>query len=317
MPELPFNLNLLRTLDALLETRNLTKTAQRLGLTQSAVSRQLVSLRGALDDPLLVREGQRYLLTPHAEQLQPRVKAVLAEAAALLETPAFDPARCVRQFTLCGSDYLATYMLPALIATIAPLAPLARIRFQLWEPDHFHRLADGSVDLVTVMADAMPDNLHGRAMGEDHAVCVMRRSHPLAQQPLSLDDYLAHPHLQISGGGDKTGLVDQHLASLGTSRQVQLTVPFFESALRIVSESDLLLTLPQHMAVALAPHWPIVWHSLPFEVPAFRYWLLWHARQHHDVAHQWLRNQFSEVLWASNYGISQFNRDRTRHAVNT
>ena len=134
MLNLPFNLNLLRSLDVLLETRNLTAAARRLGLTQSAMSRQLVVLRAELNDPLLIREGQRYLLTQRASALHEPLKLALAAMESVLDAPLFDPAMCTRQFVLCGSDYLADNMLPELVRKIGPLAPRLRIAFRMWDP---------------------------------------------------------------------------------------------------------------------------------------------------------------------------------------
>jgi DNA-binding transcriptional LysR family regulator len=301
-----FNLNLLRSLDVLLETRNLTASAAVLGLTQSALSRQLTQLRHQMGDPLLVREGQRYVLTQRAEGLRGPLKALLASTESVLASPGFEPASCTRQFSLAGSDYLAEFMLPDLARTLAVLAPRLSLAYQMWEPGTYRLLSDEGVDVVATIADTVPDNLHGRSQGEDRPVCVMRADHPLAQGPLNIDGYLAWPHARIAGGGDKNSFVEQHLANQGMRREIRLTVPFASTALRTVAESDLLLTLPVHMAIAMARHLPLVYQALPFEVRPYRYWLLWHARNHHDAAHQWFREQVFVQLQSSPYGISQF-----------
>ncbi len=302
-----FNLNLLRSLDVLLETRNLTAAAKVLGLTQSALSRQLAQLREQLGDPLLIREGQRYLLTQQAEALRGPLKAVLSSMESALETPRFDPAQCSRLFTICGSDYIAEHMLPELIGKISAQAPRVRVALRMWEPGHYRLLADEGVDLVPMIADMLPDNLHGHAMGEDKPVCVMRASHPLAGQPLGLADYVGWPHLRIGGGSDKDGFVEQYLARQGLQREIRYSVPFFSSALRLVVANDLLLTIPMHIAIALGRDAPIVRKPLPFDVQTYRYWLLWHARNHHDAAHRWFREQAFDVLNHSMHGITHFN----------
>jgi DNA-binding transcriptional LysR family regulator len=201
-----FNLNLLRSLDVLLETRNLTTSAALLGLTQSALSRQLTQLRRQMGDPLLIREGQRYVLTHRAEALRGPLKALLASTESVLATPGFEPTLCTRQFSLAGSDYLAEFMLPDLVRTLAAQAPRLRLAFRMWEPGYYRLLSDEGVDLVATIADTVPDNLHGRAMGEDQPVCVMRADHPLAQRPLDVAGYLAWPHARIAGAVTKTAL---------------------------------------------------------------------------------------------------------------
>ncbi|WP_105530159.1 LysR family transcriptional regulator [Solimicrobium silvestre] len=303
-----FNLNLLRSLDVLIETRNLTTAAKVLGLTQSTLSRQLVQLREQTGDPLLIREGQRFLLTQKAEALRGPLKNILANMETLLDTPHFDPAQCARQFSICGSDYIADHMLPELVRNLASQAPQLRIVLRMWEPGHYRLLADEGVDLVPTIADMIPDNLYGRSLGEDKAVCVMRTNHPLAKNSkLSLQDYVDSPHISIAGGSDKNSLVDQALGRQGLKRDIRLNVPFYAAALKLLIDNDLLLTIPVHIAIALARNSAIVWQPLPFDVAPYRYWLLWHARNHHDPAHQWFRNQVVEVLNHSMYGVTKFN----------
>lgn len=301
-----FNLNLLRSLDVLLDTGNLTSAAAILGITQSALSRQLVQLREQLDDPLLVREGQRFLLTQRAQSLRGPLKAILHSLESVLAGPEFTAAGCSRRFSLAGSDYLADHMLPALAATIRAQAPQASVEFHLWEAAYYRLLSDEGVDLVATIADVLPDNLYGREMGKDKPVCVMRDSHPLARRPLTLQDYLQWPHLRVTGGSDKDAFVEQHLASQGLRRHVSLSLPFFSSALKALASDDLLWTVPEHMAVKLAAQTPLAWQPLPFDTPEYRYWLLWHARNHHDPAHQWFRQQVFDVLRDFEHGVTRF-----------
>ncbi|MCV2352538.1 LysR family transcriptional regulator [Paucibacter sp. B2R-40] len=300
---------MLRTLDVLLETRNVTAAGRLLGMTQSAVSRQLVQLRDQLRDPLLIREGQRYILTERAVSLRAPLKAMLVDMAALMEGPLFDPAECTRRFAISGSDYIADNMLPDVMALLSRQAPGVRVMFHMWESGHYRLLADEGVDLVPTIADALPENLHGRALGEDRPVCAMRAGHPLADQALSLHAYAAADHLDIGGGGDKISFIDHHLAQAGLARQVRLSVPFYSTALRLLATNDLLLTIPEHVAVVFARQAPIVWKALPIDAHIYRYWLLWHARSQHDPAHQWFRNLVHSVLFRSIHGVTQFRRD--------
>ncbi|MTV40053.1 LysR family transcriptional regulator [Duganella radicis] len=307
MPQPSTNLNLLRSLDVLLETRNLTLAAEMLGLTQSALSRQLAQLRVQYGDPLLIREGQRFLLTQRAQAMRGPLKAVLASLDSVLDGPGFEPATCSRTFSIAGSDYLAEHMLPPLAEALHAQAPHARLDFRLWEPGYYRLLSDEGVDLVATIADLLPENLHGRAMGEDRAVCLMRAGHPLARQTITLAEYVAAAHLRISGGSDRDGVIEQALARHGMRRDVRLSVPFFSAALRLIGQQNLLLTVPEHMAIKFASAAPLAWQPLPFEVPPYRYWLLWHARNHHDSAHQWFRQRMFDVLHRFDHGVTHFN----------
>lgn len=283
---------LLHTLDTLLQTRNLSRAARQLGQSQSALSRQLAQLRTQFGDPLLVRHGREYVPTPRAEALVGQVKQLLSQLDTLLSPAQFVPQECERSFGLGSSDYIAMYVVPELMARVVEGAPRASMKFHIWRsPGQFDMLADGKLDLAITMLDGVPPDLHARQIGEDRAVCVMRTGHPLATKTLSLDDYLSWPHVRISDGGDKDGFVERHLADLGQKRDVRLVVPFFGSALSVVSRSDCLVTMPRHVAESLANAFPITWRPLPFDPHIFHYGVLWHARNHHDPAHQWFRNQ--------------------------
>ena len=228
--------------------------------------------------------------------------------AALMEGLRFDPAKCTRQFSIAGAGYIANNMLPDVVALLGEQAPRVRVAFRMWEPGLYRLLADEGVDLVPTIADALPENLHGRTMGEDRPVCAMRADHPLAGQALSLQVFAAADHIDIGGGGDKISFVDQHLAKAGLTRQVRLNVPFYSTALRLLASNDLLLTIPEHVAAVFARQAPIIWKPLPFDAHTYRYWLLWHARSQRDPAHQWFRNLVHQVLFQAIHGVTQFRR---------
>lgn len=305
-PLASLSLSLLRSLDILLETRNLSHAAQRLGSSQSVLSRQLAQLRVEFGDPLLVRHGREYVLTPRAEALIGPIKQVIAELDALLSPARFEPSQCQRHFNLAASDYIAEHMLPVLMKRLAASAPHVSLRFHTWQPKQFDLLANAGLDLVTTMLDDVPADLHGKLLGEDKPVCVMRADHPLTAGPLTEEGYLTWPHVRISGGGDKDSFIDHQLRQLGRRREIRLEVPFYTAALRVVSESMLLVTLPEHIAVSLARLYPIAWQMLPFSPHAHRYWVLWHTRTHHDPAHQWFRNQVYELWQGSQFGVTSY-----------
>ena len=301
------SLNLLQTLDTLLETRNLSHAALRLDSSQPVLSRQLAQLRQEFDDPLLVRHGREYVLTPRAEALIGPVKHIIAELDALLSPARFTPERCERRFELAASDYIADHMLPLLMQRLVVSAPRVSIRYHTWQAKQFDQLASGGLDLVTTMLDDVPADLHGKLLGEDRPVCVMHSQHPLtACGSLGEADYLAWPHVRISGGGDKDSFIDHYLSQQRQRRALRLEVPFYTAALRVVSESTLLVTLPEHIASSLAHVYPIVWRPLAFISHTHRYWVLWHTRTHHDPAHQWFRNQVHELWQGSRFGVSHY-----------
>lgn len=287
------NLNLLPTLRVLLETRNVSRAAEVLHLSQPSISKQLGQLRREFGDPLLVREGQRWLLTPRAEGLAAELDGSLGALERLYAAPTFEPADCRRVFRFASSDYVAQHIFPQICVALAEQAPHATIDYQLWEKGQLPRLWELDLDLVSTITDEVPDQICGRQQGSDHLAVLMGAHHPLAGSSLTLEDYLAWPHLQVSGGGDKESPVELVLASLGRSRRWFARVPFFQAAVEVLLRTDCLLTIPAHIAWLLAERHPLAFTALPFDTRSQRYHLLWHRRHQQDPAHRWLR----ELVW--------------------
>lgn len=294
----------LRTLDTLLQLKNLSHAAERLGCSQSALSRQLAHLRDAFDDPLLVRQGRGYVLSEHAETLVEPLRQVLDELSALRQPGTFDPARCERRFCLAASDYVAEHILPDLVTALEREAPGVSLEYRTWQAGQYALLASGEIDLATTLFDESPPNLHGRLLGEDRAVCLMHREHPLtASAALSQDDYLAYKHVRVSGGGDKDSFIDRHLRAQGLQRRMALQVPFFSAMVQVVGNGQALSTLPEHIARQLERTHPVAWRPLGFIEHTQRYWVVWHQRLQASAEHRWLRNRVYELWRQSQFGV--------------
>ncbi|MGN5051871.1 LysR family transcriptional regulator [Aeromonas veronii] len=283
------NLNLLPTLKVLLETRNISRAAELLHLSQPSISKQLAQLRSEFDDELLVREGQRWLLTPRAELLAAQLADSLGALERLYEAPGFDPSRCERVFRLASSDYVAQHILPDICAALAKEAPLAALEYSLWDKRQLPQLWQSELDLVSTITELVPEQIRGLHQGEDRLAVLMGCHHPLAGKALSLDDYLAWPHLQVSGGGDKDSPVEQVLAPQGLSRRWFARVPFFQAAVEVLLRTDCLMTTPAHIAWQLSCGLELTFVDLPFATRDQQYYLLWHQRHHQDPAHRWFR----------------------------
>ncbi|WP_204478231.1 LysR family transcriptional regulator [Aeromonas veronii] len=283
------NLNLLPTLKVLLETRNISRAAELLHLSQPSISKQLAQLRSEFDDELLVREGQRWLLTPRAELLAAQLADSLDALERLYEAPGFDPSRCERVFRLASSDYVAQHILPDICAALAKEAPLAALEYSLWDKRQLPQLWQSELDLVSTITELVPEQIRGLHQGEDRLAVLMGCHHPLAGKALSLDDYLAWPHLQVSGGGDKDSPVEQVLAPQGLSRRWFARVPFFQAAVEVLLRTDCLMTTPAHIAWQLSCGLELTFVDLPFATRDQQYHLLWHQRHHQDQAHRWFR----------------------------
>ena len=285
------DLNLLVTLDVLLAEGNVTRAAQRLRLSPSAMSRALARLRDTLGDPLLVRAGRGLVPTPRAIELRERVARLVQDAEAVLRPAApLDPRQLERSFTLRCSEGFAETFGPRLIAALADEAPGVRLCF-LQKPDKDSTpLRDGSVDLETgVIGTDMGPELRAQALFRDRFVGVVRPGHPLAEGAVTASRYAAGRHVAVSRRGRARGGIDDALEALGMRRTVATLVGGFGTALALARATDLIASVPERHTEAL--RCGLHTFALPFETAGLTVSLLWHPRLDADPAHRWLRSR--------------------------
>ena len=295
------DLNLLRVFDEVMAERSLTRAAHKLAITQPAVSNAMRRLREALDDELLVRHGQGVQPTPRALALWPAVRGALAQLQQTLAPDPFDPATASTTFVLAMADATASTLVPALYAIIEREAPGIHLRvLPLTTRDPRPLLERGEADIAVgyfpaVLADLTAREQSGDAVGFESRrlyasayICVMRKGHPLAEVPLTLDNYCAARHMLVSFSGRSFGFIDEALASLGRKREVVLTVNQFFTAGRVVVQSDLLTILPRHFVPVTGMAPSLTLRELPFHVPPVHVDALWRHRGPQASAAGWL-----------------------------
>ena len=292
------NYKLLPALVSIIQTRNLTVSAKALNVTQSAMSKTLTQIREAFHDKLLIREGNQFVLTQKGELLKSQLPVLMRTLDALYEPDSMDLELCQRRFSIASSDYVAQAVLPTIVSEMHDKAPNVSLEFQAWQPSKLTELADTQIDLVTTIAEEVPENLQGRWFAEDELVVMLRQDHPMLQgpEPFSLDDYCQSKHILISGGGDKNSPLDQALLAQGQQRQVLVQVPFYQAAIELVLNTEALLTLPMHIAGDFAQRHAVVLKRLPISLAANQYYLLWHTKYHHDPEHKWFRDLCTGLL---------------------
>ncbi|MCJ8157607.1 LysR family transcriptional regulator [Sphingomonas sp. LaA6.9] len=285
-----FDLNLLKNLAMLLHTRSVTSAAQKLNMSQPAMSRSLAELRQLFGDPLLVRTRGGMLLTRRAEELVGPVQQWLHEAERLVSPPRLDLSTLQRRFQIIAADYgLLSVLRPAMPAIMAA-APGVALDIRPHIGDVVARLATGEVDLVLSCAE--PDRMlvHERHLIREEFVCLVRHNHPLAMQASAptLDDILAWPHISVSIDEQTDDPVTLALAKRGLARRVVTTAPYFAGAQMLLMETDMVLALPASIARDPAVSADLHVIAAPAELGGFDYWLMWHTRSHNDPAIQWL-----------------------------
>ncbi len=282
---------LLVVLDVLLEEQSVTRSAKRLGVTQSAVSHKLRALRERFDDPLLVSVRGQLALSDRARALKgPLRSALLSLREALRVGEAFEPRSSRRHFVVATNDYGEALFLPPMLDHLRRSAPLVTIACEAPGRDVLKRLEEARLDLAVIgPTGEVPPSIMRRSLHREGFVVLMRRGHALSQRPLDEATYLAASHVLIAPAGRPGGVLDDWLAKRGKSRHVAVRISNFLSAPPLVASSDLLLTAPEALAGLACAHFPLVATPLPFRIQPVTAILAWHARSQEDAGHRWFR----------------------------
>lgn len=280
---------LLLAFDALMAERNVTRAAQRVGLTQQGLSGQLRRMRELFEDPLFVRDAGGVAPTPRADELHPRVRQALAALDGVLEPVAFDPARAQETIYLAASDYAQAAVLPGLFERARASAPALRIAVHaLNNATLGDDLRNRRVDLALTVPQFAPQNLLRRPLFRERYLLAMRRGHPLARRPLTLDGFCAWEHLLVAPNrGDFHGPTDDALAKLGRSRRIGMVLPSFSVARSLLETTDLIAVLPERTLSGAGAALKVADPPLPIE--GFELAALWHERIQADPLHRWFR----------------------------
>lgn len=285
----PIDLNLLMALDAITTTRSVSKAAERLGLSKPAMSHALSRLRTQLGDPLLVRAGQRWQLTDRAEALGPRARAVLEEAQALLRPDSSaEPAAMTRDFHVHATDHVLSLIGVPLGHAVSHEAPGVGLRFLPIQAEDAPLLRAGS-DLAIGVFPGLPPEFRTQHLFDDRFACVVRKANAAVGARLTLQTYLALPHVLVAPRGRAGGTVDQVLRERGLSRRVKRSVPYFLSALDLISQSDCIVTLSERLARVHAERFGLRVLAPPLPLPVYGIRQVWHPRVDADPGHRWLR----------------------------
>ena len=294
-----FDLNLLLAFDVLLRELNVTRAAEQMFVTQSAMSHSLHRLRQQLDDPLLVKTPTGMKPTDRALALIGPVRVLLSDMEKLIQPPLeFEPAMSTRRFVLAATDYMELLLLPGLSALIEQLAPGIDIHVKRTESAFpLTHLENGSLDIVLGFESVLspPADLNCLPLFSDQMACVVRKDHPLLQQAPTLNEYLAMPHMLISRTGSPAGLIDQKLGEMGLERRIKLIVPHFLSAAMIVAETDMVLSLPYRIAVQFKKVADLNIFPVPLDLPSYDLVMIWHQLREKDPAHCWLRDRITTI----------------------
>lgn len=283
---------LLQLLVAVLETGSVTGAAQRLGVTQSAVSHLLDKLRAITGDRLFVKQGRGIAPTAHARSLLEPAREMLARMQCFSQGPGFDPASWRAEVTIAANDFQRELLLPALAARLSAAAPQASLRvIDSGAPDAGLLRSNACLLAISPRPPDATDILQKRLFSDEYALFY---DGAVRCAPQDADAYLGAGHATVAYAPGRGLDLDEQLQARGVERRFAVRVPGFAALAAFMRGTPLLATAPSLLArtalsaLACAP--------VPVECPPLPMYMIWHARHQADPAHAWLRGQMVQVV---------------------
>ncbi|XBS69773.1 LysR family transcriptional regulator [Acerihabitans sp. KWT182] len=293
------DLNLLAAFDALMDERNVTRAAARVGVSQPAMSAALSRLRRLFNDRLFMRSADGLLPTPLARDIAAPVSQALRQLeATLVKKPAFAPEKMLLTFTLGMSEYAAIVLLPALTKALEMRASGVSLNVHAFnDRDSAVDLLDGgSIDLAVGFPPVRPENrILTKPIFRDEFVTIVRRGNVMAKKGMNIAVFLALSHVLVSPEGDRYGLVDQALAQMGKQRALALTLPQMLAVPTIIAQTDMTATVMKQVVLHSSAQQDLLMFTPPVVLPSIEFHLIWHRRSDPHPAQQWLRELIASL----------------------
>ena len=291
------NLNLLVCLQALLEEKSVTAAANRLNLSQSAVSKSLARLRQITGDPLFTRTAHGLIPTTRALSLQHELGPVLDNLWNIVQPQEFDPAHCQRHFHIALPETANQAVFQKSLSTIFQQAPEIKIEIKNLTLKDISLLPTGGKDLVILPNDldcgqARLSGLYCQTLYENTLVCLVRREHPCLKEEWNLESWLGMKHVGMGSLNDSGSIVDQTLIHHGKAREIMVAVDDFHNATGVCESSDLALICTSLWAEYAMSRYQVAMLPVPLNIAPIAYEMYWHERHNQEPAHKWLRSFF-------------------------
>jgi DNA-binding transcriptional LysR family regulator len=292
------DLNLFTVFDAIYTEGSVTRASHKLNLTQPAISHALGRLRQMFNDPLFVRQGHAMVSTPLARNIiEPIRRSLRGLEVTLNGLDSFDPDTTSKRFNIALRDVLEATVLPPLMQRVRQRAPLVDIAASQVERRELEgELAAGTLDGAIDVLLPLPSEIMHTRIYQDSTVVVARKGHPAIDGGLDIDTYLKQDHILASSRRRGPGLEDFELSRFGLERHIRLRCQHYFAACRVVSQTDMILTMPGRYASIANKQFGNQILPFPLEVPAFDVFLYWHANVDNDPANRWFREQVMESI---------------------
>ncbi|WP_162048572.1 LysR family transcriptional regulator [Vibrio taketomensis] len=298
------DMNLLLCFQVLMEEQNVSRAAQRLCLSQSAVSKQLTRLRTWFDDPLFERSARGLLPTPKALFIAPQIQKILVNVEMLNWEKAFTPFESTRSFQLELVETAYNSIYPNIAVEALTQAPKVALKTKTWNEDTFERLLKRDIDFGIGMVEFderaklqvhhLPKELECVEVMRDHAVCLMRPEHPASKLDWDLQTFLQFRHIHVITGGVGSWLLFDLLNNKDIQLDVALNVPDLGGAITVCQKSDLLMCYPYSAVKKIIEDGILIAKPIPISLEPGALFLFWHKFFNTDPSHVWLKELIVE-----------------------
>ncbi|NVJ64178.1 MAG: LysR family transcriptional regulator [Flavobacteriaceae bacterium] len=293
----PHELKLLVIFDVIMTEKSITQAAERLSMTQPAVSNAVAKMRVLWKDKLLVPDGRNIQPTIYATNLWEKVRDSLHTINQAIEPEDFDAKTAKRTFRVALPDIALNTIWLDLRKLFEKEAPGLNLHAVPYTIACSKPMLDGAdVDLVIGQSNRSLDNICSDHLFDTSYVCVMCKNHPLAKRKLTVKEFAAAEHLLVTLSGDITSPTDQALQQLGFSRRIALTVNTFSSAIPIIKKTDLIAILPTDLIHEHLASGELAIAHPPVDIPHTSISMLWHKRQSADKGLIWLRKHIKQIF---------------------
>lgn len=292
------DLNLLMALDALLDEKSVSRAAQRLNLSQPAMSAALGRIRDYFNDPILKLHGKRMVPTHHALRIHEELKQVLGSVDSLIsKTASFDPATSTRKFVITSSDYISQVIFVPLLRRLRSEAP--NIQIELLPPADSTQelLAQGRIDLVLLPTQMLADDFPWELVFKERFVVVGCKTNPLFKKGLSEQEFYESGHVVVKLGRLRPlSVTEQSLKARKKRRETDIVVSSFHMAPEIVVGTDRVTVMHERLAKIIAQRLPIAITDIPFDFPVLEECVQYHSTRIDDPGIRWMIDQMKNTL---------------------
>lgn len=299
-------LHLLHVFDAIMTERSITRAADRLAMTQPAVSNVVSRMRQTWDDQLFIRKGRNIEPTSYAISLWNQIRDPIHELSRAVSTTDFDPATSKRKFRLAVTEITVELIWPTLISELQRIAPGIDLHAVPYRSDStYEDLRESNIDLAVGLLTEHDRSLRSTWLLSGGFKLAMRKDHPLSKKDISLEDFISAKHLLVSLTGEARGQIDSYLEQQDLSRRIAATVNHFGIVAQLLKRSDLICAIPKITSMSPDFNEGIHLTNLPFDMEPTNLYLIWHARHDRDKDIIWFRHLVEETLtrlWPQGFG---------------